>query len=79
MKIPRDVNASDLIKVLERYGYVFVRQEGSHIRMAKKEVDKTHKVTIPCNNPLKIGTFHKIAKEICIFNELNTDDFYSQL
>ena len=79
MKIPRDVSARDLIKVLERYGYIFVRQEGSHIRMAKYEANKTHKITIPYHNPMKIGTFHKIAKEICIFNELNTNDFYSQL
>jgi len=47
--------------------------------MAKYEANKTHKITIPYHNPMKIGTFHKIAKEICIFNELNTNDFYSQL
>ncbi|MCL1883691.1 MAG: type II toxin-antitoxin system HicA family toxin [Defluviitaleaceae bacterium] len=79
MKIPRDVNARDLIKVLERYGYVFVRQEGSHIRMIKNKADKIHKITIPYRNPMKIGTFHKIAKEICIFNKLNIHDFYNQL
>ncbi|MCL2566386.1 MAG: type II toxin-antitoxin system HicA family toxin [Defluviitaleaceae bacterium] len=59
MKIPRDVNARDLIKVLEGYDYTFIRQEGSHIRMAK--------------------TFQKIAKEICVFNGLDINDFYGQL
>ena len=38
MRVPRDVDADTLIKLLEKYGYNAVRQTGSHIRM-KKETD----------------------------------------
>ena len=79
MRSPKDVNARDIIKVLERYGYVVIRQEGSHIRIGKTESGKIHKVTIPNHNPMKIGTFQRIAKEVCIFNGLSTNEFYSQL
>jgi len=79
MRSPKDVNARDLIKVLGRYGYVVIRQEGSHIRMGKTVSDKTHKVTIPNHNPMKIGTFQRIVKEVCLFNGLSINEFYSQL
>ena len=36
MKVPRDVNASDLINILGRHGYSVIRQTGSHIRLSKK-------------------------------------------
>lgn len=32
-KLPRDVNADDLVKALCRIGYAVVRQTGSHIRL----------------------------------------------
>jgi len=79
MRIPRDVDARNLIKVLERYGYIFRRQEGSHIRMSKIIADKVHNITIPNHNPLKIGTLQRIAKEICIFNDVDASEFYSWL
>ena len=79
MKVPRSVNAKDLIKVLEQYGYILVRQGGSHIRMSKTIIDKKHSVTIPNHNPMKIGTFQKIAKEVCVFNKLSVKEFYSKL
>ena len=33
MKLPRDMDAAQLIKVLQRIGYRVVRQPGSHIRL----------------------------------------------
>jgi predicted RNA binding protein YcfA (HicA-like mRNA interferase family) len=35
MKVPRDVNANELVKTLERLGYDVIRQTGSHIRLNK--------------------------------------------
>ena len=79
MKVPRDINASELIKLLERCGYVIVRQTGSHIRLSKVFNGKEHAVTIPNHKPIKIGTLHSIAKDICNFNDYDMNDFYSQL
>ena len=46
MKIPRDVNASDLIRALRGLGYESVRQDGSHVRLTSA-VGGTHHVTVP--------------------------------
>jgi len=79
MKVPRDVNASELIKLLERYGYIAVRQTGSHIRLSKTIDDKEHAITVPNHKPIKIGTLHNIAKDICFSNNFDINEFYSQL
>jgi len=79
MKVPRDVNASELIKLLERCGYIVIRQTGSHIRLTKMVDDKEHVITVPNHKPVKIGTLHSIAKDICIANNYDISEFYGQL
>jgi predicted RNA binding protein YcfA (HicA-like mRNA interferase family) len=53
MKLPRDIDASDLIKALYKFGYEPTRQTGSHIRL-----------TIPNHDPIKIGTLNAILTEV---------------
>ena len=55
MKLPRDTDARELIKALQRIGYRVVRQSGSHIRLQTGQ-PKPHAVTIPNHSPLKLGT-----------------------
>ena len=52
MKIPRNVSAADLIRVLRVLGYESVRQEGSHVRLTTL-VGGTHHITVPNHRPLK--------------------------
>ena len=79
MKVPRDVDARELISLLRGYGYSIVRQTGSHIRLSKKLDEGDHNITIPNHVPIKIGTLHSIIKDICNVNGLNQNDFYRQL
>ena len=79
MKVPRDVNADKLIKLLERYGYVIIKQTGSHIKLVKKTDESEHVITVPDHKPIKIGTLQKIIKDICSFNNLDINNFYKQL
>jgi len=79
MRVPRDVSADDLIKLLVKYGYNVIRQTGSHIRMNKITENAEHIITIPNHKPIKIGTLQNITKDVCIFNDLNINDFYEQL
>ena len=79
MKVPRDINASELIKLLERCGYIVIRQTGSHIRLSKTIDDKEHAITVPNHRPIKIGTLHSIAKDICLANSYDISEFYNQL
>lgn len=79
MKVPRDVDADDLIKVLMRYGYVVIRQTGSHIRLSQKTIEGEHAITIPNHKPIKIGTLQSIAKDVCQNNKIDVNYFYEQL
>ena len=79
MKVPRDVDAGELVKLLERCGYTTIRQTGSHIRMNKKLDDREHDITVPNHKPIKIGTLQGIAKDVCFNNNFSIADFYAQL
>lgn len=63
MKIPRDLNSADLIKLLKDFGYFSTRQSGSHIRLTTTQNGKHH-ITIPNHKPLKIGTLSAIIADI---------------
>jgi predicted RNA binding protein YcfA (HicA-like mRNA interferase family) len=64
MKIPRDLDASDLLQLLRKnYGYEFVRQSGSHIRLRTIQ-NGEHFITVPNHSPLKVGTLNQILSEV---------------
>ena len=63
MRIPRDLDADDLIKILKRYGYIATRQTGSHIRLTTDHKGQHH-ITIPNHSPLKVGTLNAILTEV---------------
>ena len=80
MKVPRDVNAGDLINLLVRHGYYVIRQTGSHIRLSKKLDDnREHIITVPNHKPIKIGTLKNIVKDVCSANGSDIKEFYRQL
>ena len=55
MKTPRDVGAEELVRALRVFGYVQVRQSGSHVRLTTT-LNGVHHLTIPNHRPLKTGT-----------------------
>ena len=66
MKIPRDLSANDLIKLLKKYEFVATRQTGSHIRLTSN-LNGEHHITIPNHNPLKLGTLNAILNNVAIY------------
>jgi len=66
MKTPRDLSATDLIKI-KKFGYEITRQKGSHIRLTVIVGTVTHHVTIPNHNPLKLGTLLSIVNDVSEF------------
>ena len=63
MKLPRDLDARDLIAALAALGYAEVRRTGSHVRVRTGR-DGEHHETIPRHAPLKAGTLSAILKGI---------------
>ena len=63
MKLPRDLNGSELAKRLERYGYEFHHQTGSHIIVRTHE-NGENSISIPNHKPLKVGTLNSILSDV---------------
>jgi len=63
LKIPRDLNYQDIIKILSPLGYSVTRQSGSHIRLTTEQ-NGVHHITIPAHRPVKIGTLNSIIVSI---------------
>lgn len=52
-----------IVKALQRDGWVVVRQKGSHIRLHKHTATETLKLTIPAHIPVKRSTLSHILKQ----------------
>lgn len=65
------VSGKQLCRILEKDGYVFVRQTGSHRIYQKNSEDGNITIPIPVHSdkPLKKGTFHAILKKAGISRE----------
>jgi len=63
-----------VIRALQRDGWVVVRQKGSHVRIQKHTPRETLKLTIPAHRPIKRSTLSHILKQANLtveeFNEL---------
>src|SRR5205085_2173903 len=53
------LSGDDLIAALKVFGYIRVRQTGSHVQLATSE-NGEHHLSIPRHSPLRIGTLNKI-------------------
>ena len=62
MKVP-SLNYPQVVKALQRDGWVVVRQRGSHIRMQKRQGDELLKITVPAHRPIKRSTLAGILKD----------------
>lgn len=63
MRLPRDISAQELIKSLQKLGYVVTRQKSSHIRLTTTSSGQHH-FTISNHNTLKLGTLSSIIGDI---------------
>jgi predicted RNA binding protein YcfA (HicA-like mRNA interferase family) len=61
MKIPTDLSGQELRRALERVGFVFQRQKGSH--MILRRDDPHARVVVPDHKTLRVGTLRQILNE----------------
>jgi predicted RNA binding protein YcfA (HicA-like mRNA interferase family) len=52
-----------IIRALQRDGWVVVRQKGSHVRLQKHTSTEVLKLTVPANRPVKRSTLSHILKQ----------------
>ncbi|HMD97001.1 MAG TPA: type II toxin-antitoxin system HicA family toxin [Terriglobia bacterium] len=51
------------MRALQRGGWSFLRQRGSHLRLQKRVGDELLKITVPAHRPIKRSTLAHILKE----------------
>ena len=78
MKLPRNLSGTDLSKTLKKFGYVVIRQTGSHIRLSSSYKAIQHHITIPAHNPLKVG-LSQILSDVAAYIEIDRDQLITEL
>ena len=73
MKLPRDVSGAELGKALRALGYERTRQRGSHMRYTTQRNGEYHLI-IPDHNPMKLGTFHGILKDVATHHRISVEE-----
>ncbi|MFB3880631.1 MAG: type II toxin-antitoxin system HicA family toxin [Armatimonadota bacterium] len=54
---------TEVIRALERDGWVGLRQRGSHIRLHKHVEGEVLRITVPAHRPIKRSTLAHILKQ----------------
>jgi predicted RNA binding protein YcfA (HicA-like mRNA interferase family) len=67
-KLPR-VSAEEVIRSLERLGFVQIRQRGSHVTLKKKTSSGDIGCVVPLHRELAIGTLRSILRQAAITPE----------
>jgi predicted RNA binding protein YcfA (HicA-like mRNA interferase family) len=78
MRIPRDIGAPDLIKLLKNFGYTVSRQTGSHIRLTTEQ-NGQHHITIPNHNPIKLGTLSAIITDVATHFKKTKEEIVTEI
>jgi len=60
------VSGQELIRALEKFGYVAVRQKGSHVRLRHSTDPQRLPVTVPLHSELALGTLRRILRDVRI-------------
>lgn len=77
-RLPRDLDADELVRALRVLGYRPVRQTGSHIRVTT-ERDGVYHETIPNHSPLKVGALASILANIAAHHKLTRHELLELL
>ena len=60
------ISGSDLIKALRKFGYLPVRQKGSHVRLRHASDPQRLPVTVPLHPEIAFGTLRRILRDAAI-------------
>ena len=69
------IGYDQVVKALQRDGWVVVRQKGSHIRLQKHTRTEVLKLTVPAHRPIKRSTLAHVLKQA----RLTIDEFQALL
>lgn len=59
----RNLSGNEVCRILSKYGFVQVRQKGSHAIMQKEIENSTITVPVPLHSEIRIGTLQSIIRQ----------------
>ena len=78
--MPRSLSGDELVALLGRhYGYVLIRQRGSHMRLESDYMGYTHRVSVPQHSPMRMGTLNAILSDVAAYLEKGRVDILRDL
>jgi predicted RNA binding protein YcfA (HicA-like mRNA interferase family) len=60
------ISGADLIRALGKFGYITVRQKGSHVRLRHSSNPQRLPVTVPLHSELAFGTLRRILRDASV-------------
>ncbi|MBF2056323.1 MAG: type II toxin-antitoxin system HicA family toxin [Cyanobacterium sp. T60_A2020_053] len=79
MKIPRNIQGDELVKILIKYwGYHLIHQKGSHI-ILETSLPSHHRLCIPNHNPVRVGTLNSIISAVARHKKVSKQDILNTL
>lgn len=61
--MPKLYSARVILSALQKAGFVIISQKGSHIKLHKRQGEKTLIVIVPNHKEVAIGTFGSILRQ----------------
>lgn len=61
--MPKLYSARIILNALHRSGFSKISQRGSHIKLFKRDGDKSFTVIVPNHKEIALGTFNSILKQ----------------
>ncbi len=60
------ISGDQLIRALAKFGYVAVRQKGSHVRLRHSSDPQRLPVTVPLHSEIAFGTLRRILRDAAV-------------
>ena len=64
------LSGKEVCKILSNYGFIEIRQKGSHIIIQKQFEGTTITIPVPNHNEIKIGTLQSIIRQSGLSKDL---------
>jgi predicted RNA binding protein YcfA (HicA-like mRNA interferase family) len=58
-----DVSGAELVKALQKAGFIILRQRGSHVSMERVDSTGQRRTIVPMHREIARGTLHDILKQ----------------
>ena len=80
MRMPRNISGAELASLLgHRYGYVLIRQRGSHMRLDSDYMGYSHRISVPRHAPMRAGTLNRILNDVAEYLEMEREELTRDL